>query len=198
MRFRLLPDTPLGWTPYAWLIYLSIYIAWGVFTITSPWEGLIQGLALIVFLALYFRAFWERGPRLLAIAFAIVAIGVIVSPRNPGGSVFFIYGASFLGEAVRPAVAMRWLLVIVAILGFEAAQRRFRAVEHVHLRSQAGGENRGVRSDNPGPQHDHLHSLRYTRGTVRSAIHSFRGLASCTRGPPIGKPRSAHASSTAR
>jgi two-component system sensor histidine kinase DesK len=119
MRIRLLPTSRLGWTPYAWLIYLSIYIVWGVVSISSVWEGLLQGLALVVFLALYFRAFWERGQRLLIYAFAIVAIGVLVSPFNPGGTVFFIYGAAFLGEAVRPAAAIRWLLVIVGVLAIE-------------------------------------------------------------------------------
>ena len=116
---RLLPNSRLGWTPYAWLIYLSIYIAWGVVTMSSPWQAALQGLALVVFLALYFRAFWEHGRRLLIIAFAIVGIGVVVSPVNPGGTVFFIYGASFLGAAVRPAAAIRWLLLIVAILAIE-------------------------------------------------------------------------------
>ena len=61
MRMRLLPNSRLGWTPYAWLIYLSIYIAWGVFSISSLWEAALQGLALVVFLPLYFRAFCGGG-----------------------------------------------------------------------------------------------------------------------------------------
>ena len=121
MRFRLLPESsPLGWTPFAWLIYLPLFIAYAIPINDSALDWIIDGATILVFLALYFRGFWERGNTLLAIAFAIVLLGVIVTPRNPGGSVFFIYGAAFIGEAVhRPSVALRWLLLIVGIVAIE-------------------------------------------------------------------------------
>jgi two-component system sensor histidine kinase DesK len=120
MRIRLLPDSPLGWTPYAWLIYLSFFIVYAIALNDSPLDWVIDGTALLVFLTLYFRAFWLRGRALVAVAFAIVALGVALVPRNPGACTFFIYGAAFLGEAHRPAVATRWLAVIVAIVAIEA------------------------------------------------------------------------------
>jgi hypothetical protein len=43
-----------------------------------------------------------------------------MTPLNPGASSFFIYGAAFLGEAVRPGIAFRWLVLIMAIVAFEA------------------------------------------------------------------------------
>jgi two-component system sensor histidine kinase DesK len=121
MRFRLLPPgSPLGWTPYAWLIYLSFYIVYAIFLSRTPLDWVVQGGALAVFLALYFRAFWLKGAALLSVAFTIVGLGVALSPINPGASSFFIYGSAFLGDAARPAAAFRWLLLILAIVAVEA------------------------------------------------------------------------------
>ena len=101
MRLRLLPSNDVGWTPFAWLIYLSLYVAYAAAVNDTPADWVIDGAILIVFLLLYFRGFWLGGRSLVTIAFAIVALGVVASPRNPGGSVFFIYGAAFLGTAAR-------------------------------------------------------------------------------------------------
>jgi two-component system sensor histidine kinase DesK len=120
MRLRLLPDSPLGWTPYAWLIYLSFFLVYALARNDSAADWAIDGAALVVFLVLYFRAFWLRGAALIRIAFAIVALGLLLTPRNPGASTFFIYGAAFLGEAARPASAVRWLLVIVGSVALQA------------------------------------------------------------------------------
>ena len=69
----------------------------------QPGDWLIDGAVVAAFLALYFRGFWVEGRALLPIAFAIVALGAITAPRNPGASCFFIYGAAFLGDVGRPA-----------------------------------------------------------------------------------------------
>src|SRR5262245_6625942 len=119
MRFRLLPESsPLGWTPYAWLVYLSFFVVYAYFK-NSPSDWILDGLALAAFLALYFRAFWLCGPRLLWHVFGIVAVGLVTSPRNPGANCFFIFAAAFPGEVGRPAVAVRWLLVILTIIGVQ-------------------------------------------------------------------------------
>jgi two-component system, NarL family, sensor histidine kinase DesK len=116
MRLRLLPpSSPLGWTPYAWLVYLSFFIAYAALR-NRPIDWLGDSLVLLAFLALYFRGFWAEGRSLLAISFAIVGLGVITAPRNPGASCFFIFAAAFLGDVGRPAIAVRWLLVILAII----------------------------------------------------------------------------------
>ena len=120
MRLRLLPDNDVGWTPYGWLVYLSLYVAYAAARNRTTADWLLDAAVVLLFLALYFRGFWVRGQALLAIAFAIVAIGVARTPQNPGASVFFIYGAAFLGEAVKPAAAIRWLSLIVALAAVEA------------------------------------------------------------------------------
>jgi two-component system, NarL family, sensor histidine kinase DesK len=121
MRFRLLPpESHLGWTPYAWLIYLSFYVVSAFFGSDTTRDWVINSGGLLAFLALYFPAFWLCGRQMVTLAFAIVGLGVLLIPFNPGANAFFIYGAAFLGEAVRPREAVRWLLLIVVILGLEA------------------------------------------------------------------------------
>jgi two-component system, NarL family, sensor histidine kinase DesK len=116
MRIRLLPESsPLGWTPYAWLVYLSFFLVYAVWE--NTWrEWLIDGPALVAFLVLYFRGFWVGGRPLLFIIFGIVAVGIVTAPDNPGASCFFIFAAGFVGEVDRPAIAVRWLLAIMAIV----------------------------------------------------------------------------------
>jgi two-component system, NarL family, sensor histidine kinase DesK len=116
MRVRLLPESSrLGWTPFGWLVYLSFFIVYAVWR-NTPRDWLIDGPAVAAFLVLYFRGFWVEGRQLLAVIFAIVGIGLIVAPRNPGASSFFIFAAAFLGDVGRPAVAVRWLFVILGIV----------------------------------------------------------------------------------
>jgi two-component system sensor histidine kinase DesK len=116
MRIRLLPgDSSLGWTPFAWLVYLSFFIVYAVWR-NSPADWLIDGIGLAAFLVLYFRGFWLRGTPLVRVVFGIVTIGLVLSPRNPGANCFFIYAAAFLGEVEPPGRAVRWLLVIVGII----------------------------------------------------------------------------------
>ena len=122
MRLRPLPpSSPLGWTPYAWLIYLPILLVYSSMLNDSALDWALDAAVMAVFLVLYFRGFWVHGGALLRLAFLIVALGVLYTPRNPGASVFFIYGAAFLGEATsRPGTGSRWLLLIIAIVALEA------------------------------------------------------------------------------
>ncbi len=89
MRIRLLPESsPLGWTPFAWLVYLSFFVVYAVWT-NSPRAWLIDGPALAAFLVLYFRGFWLHGRPLLAVIFAIVAIGLRHRAAQPRRELFF-------------------------------------------------------------------------------------------------------------
>ena len=73
MRFRLLPpSSPLGWTPYAWLVYLSFFLAYAALR-NQPIDWLFDAAVVVAFLALYFRGFWVEGRALLAIAAGILA-----------------------------------------------------------------------------------------------------------------------------
>jgi two-component system, NarL family, sensor histidine kinase DesK len=120
MRIRLLPDSPLGWTPYAWLVYLSFFIVYSLALDHTALTLAIDSAALVLFLALYFRAFWLKGAALVRVIVPIFLLGAALSPRNPGAAVFFIYAASFLGETGPPAFAGRLLLLLAGLVSLEA------------------------------------------------------------------------------
>jgi two-component system, NarL family, sensor histidine kinase DesK len=103
----------LGWAPYVWLGYLASYIAALFMPPATPRQWAISLAGLAVFLPLYFYGFRIRGTRLLIVAWAIFAIGVVVIPFNGGAVAFLIYALAFLPFAARTAVAGCWLLVML-------------------------------------------------------------------------------------
>ncbi len=113
---RLLPPrSTLGWTPFAWLIYLTMFFVRPVLDEVSPVEWAATLAATLVFLVLYFRAFWLQGRRLLPLIGGMVVLGLMLAPTNPGATVFFIYAASFASHAGPPGYAFRVLGAIVAV-----------------------------------------------------------------------------------
>ncbi len=112
-----LPYHPeMGWTPYAFLIYLGFFLMKPVFRGATPGEWVAIAAGLLVFLVFYYRGFWMEGRAVLTAAAGITLLGILFAPSNPGASVFFVYAAGFLGHAVRPAEAMRWLALILLIV----------------------------------------------------------------------------------
>ncbi len=123
---RLIPRHPeMGWTPYAFLIYLGIFFLYAGLGREAPagrWAATLLGAA--VFLVLYFRGWWyQNGDRRTAwIAAGMVVLAAIYAPFNPGANVFCVYAAGFLAQ-LRPArLAVRaLLLLLLAIVGLAAA-----------------------------------------------------------------------------
>ncbi len=117
---RLLPkDSSLGWTRYVWLVYcLPLFVDPAISGEARDW--LLSAAVLAVFLPLYFWGFWRQGRRVLPVMAAILLLGCLYAPINAAGAVFFIYAAGFLGQVGRPAVGLRYLAVILLILGLEA------------------------------------------------------------------------------
>ena len=114
MRVKILPEREhLGWTPYAWLIYVVPFVAYPFLDQPHPGRIAPALAATAVFLVLYFRGYWEAGARLLAIIGAITLIGVLFLPVNIGAGAFFIYAASFAGGVGEPK---RAFLVIGGVL----------------------------------------------------------------------------------
>lgn len=124
-QFRLLPpNTYLGWTPYAWLVYLPIFLIEPVVHTrmglgsAGLWAITLAGVA--VFLIAYFRGYWVRGQRMLPVVAVLVALGVCFSPVNTGSSVFYIYAASFAAQLSGARDAFRLIAVITVIAGLTA------------------------------------------------------------------------------
>ncbi len=112
--------THLGWTPYAWLLYLAFYIVYPLAAHATMRDWVLSGLALAAFLPLYFRGFLEEGRRLLAISGAIFVIGLLITPINPAGNCFYIYAAAFIGFSGRPRQAGMWLSFMLVVVGLDA------------------------------------------------------------------------------
>src|SRR5262249_1041301 len=109
-----------GWTPYGWLVYLSPYALFLWYQKSEPASLALQIAVLPVFLVLYFRGDWVQGFERLLIAASLVLLGVLLVPVNPGATSFFIYGASFVSGVGPPAVAFRWMAVLVGVIAVEA------------------------------------------------------------------------------
>jgi two-component system sensor histidine kinase DesK len=122
MRLRLLPRDPeVGWTPYVWLVYLSMFFVELVAGDAGAGEWWLSLAAVALFLALYFRGYWgPRGLEAWAVVGGITAIGAVFLPFNPGASVFFIYAAAYLGYATTPRRALAGILALELLLALEA------------------------------------------------------------------------------
>jgi two-component system, NarL family, sensor histidine kinase DesK len=121
---RLLPRDQ-DWTPYAYLIYLLFFAAAPLFYPMPVWKSAATVAATLVFLPLYFRAYWLRGYKALVVIGAFALMGSVLAPINPGASVFFVYGASFLGKAFDTATAYRLLAAMLALIALESWIFRF-------------------------------------------------------------------------
>lgn len=119
---RLLPnDKHIGWTPYAWLIYLSGFLAEPFWRHFPLWQKAGTLALAMVFLVLYFAGFWQLQRRagwpLKALTAAIVLLGVGCAPWNSGAVAFFIYGASFCGFFLPKRTAILGVLAVVVAIG---------------------------------------------------------------------------------
>jgi two-component system, NarL family, sensor histidine kinase DesK len=111
---RLLPrDNRIGWSPYAWLVYLLFLLMEVVLGENSRfnWAVIIGSLA--IFFILYFRFYWERGLRAQLCAAGLGLLGFAVMPVNGGGGTYIIYSAALLGWSAAPRVAIRWLAALL-------------------------------------------------------------------------------------
>jgi two-component system sensor histidine kinase DesK len=120
---RLLPeDERQSWTVYAWLVYLSVFIAMPALKPhTTAAEWIATFAALLVFLVLYVRGFWVRGRDIYPIIAAITLLGLIFYPFNPGGGTFFIFAASFAARLGPGRAPIRTILLIELVLILEIA-----------------------------------------------------------------------------
>jgi two-component system, NarL family, sensor histidine kinase DesK len=124
-RLRLLPQgTGLGWTPFAWLMYLPTFFVEPVIRTqlgeASALYWTLTILATIGFLSSYFRAFWARGNGILRHVGFQAALGIAFAPFNVGSCVFFVYAGSFCGRLDRERNGWQ-AIITIAILGAATA-----------------------------------------------------------------------------
>ena len=120
---RLLPhDKELGWTPFAWLIYIVPFALTPLMTprFATPWGWLLHIVATLLFLALYFRSHWVRGRELILVSAATTLMGIAFWPVSLGAGAFFIYAASMIAQLESSRNAVRGVAVITLITIAEA------------------------------------------------------------------------------
>lgn len=118
---QLLPShTGLGWTPFLWLVYLFYLVIFPYAGRQGPVVWALTSASIAIFLPLYFYGYWTCGRRLLTVVAAIALLGAAVTPWNPGGAVYFIYAAAFLGDTGAPRAAARRLAILLVLMMAEA------------------------------------------------------------------------------
>ena len=118
---RLLPpNKDLGWTPYAWLVYLMSvpFVGYQLHGSRAFWAGTVAGM--VLFLGLYGAGYWLQGRKVLWSVAGITLLGLVSAPGNPGASVYFIFAAGFIASAGDTRFALRLLPLMVAVIGAEA------------------------------------------------------------------------------
>jgi two-component system sensor histidine kinase DesK len=118
---RLLPDDKdIGWLPYGYLLYLSLFLAYPLATHARPLVWVLTGAGVAAFLPLYFLSFWSSGLKKLWPVAGMTALGVVYAPFNPGAASFFVYAAAAGVFAGAAGIAWAVIAVIVGIIGLES------------------------------------------------------------------------------
>src|SRR6185295_5563582 len=112
---RLLPhDTDLGWTPYAWLIYIVSFAGTPLYmrSQATPAGWALYIGATLLFLVLYFRSHWVRGRELMLVSAATLLLGIAFWPVSAAAGALFVYAAGMLGTLETPRTAVRGVLLV--------------------------------------------------------------------------------------
>lgn len=120
---RVIPhDTDLGWTPWAWTIYVVPYALTPLymdrFANLGGW--LFFSITTLLFLVLYFRSYWVRGRESLLLAGATMSLGIAMWPVTPAAGAFFIFAAGMLGHVQPTRRAFQVIGAIAAVVVIEA------------------------------------------------------------------------------
>jgi len=118
--YQLLPrNSPMGWTPLAWLLYLPTFLIEPIERTQAGRAGAVYWtvtmLGLIAFLVSYFRGYWVSGDKLKRVVAFQVGLAIGFSFINTGAGVLFIYAAAFAGQLDRSREALRTIIGIAVI-----------------------------------------------------------------------------------
>lgn len=113
--------------------YPLLHLVWLLWMVAAPWyvddgrNALVYGLtfaSLVVFMPLYFRA-WYGDPRRIAWnTAALAALGLVMIPVNTSWS-YVIYAAVLVPYCTTPKRAMGWVLALMVAFGAIATSMGF-------------------------------------------------------------------------
>jgi two-component system, NarL family, sensor histidine kinase DesK len=116
---RLLPKDQ-DWTAYVYLVYMPYFLVLPFLFPSTGWDKAAAVAATLVAVPLYFWGYWLRGYKIFWVIGGFLVLGSLLSPSNPGASVLFVYGSSFIGKSLEPRRAWWCLGALLAIVGIEA------------------------------------------------------------------------------
>lgn len=112
-------------SPYVWLIYLPLYFVPIMLFYKEPIELLWAGLTLVVFLGLYFHAYWVKRQQTIYHIIGIVTLGTLAAFVAPTANTLFVYAGAFCSrlQPVKYSVAMLvsillWIVCISWLFNF--------------------------------------------------------------------------------
>ncbi len=120
---RLIPhDQDLGWTPYAWLIYIVPFALTPLLDkrYATPGGWALFAAATAVFLVLYFRGYWARGRELILIAAATLAMAILFWPLTISAGALFIYAAAAIGTHASSRLGLIGVIAVALIVAMQA------------------------------------------------------------------------------
>jgi len=116
---RLVPKDQ-DWTAYLWLIYLPYFTVLPFIFRSTLFEKEATVAATLAALALYFLGYWARGFQAWVVIGGFMLLAVACCTFNPGASVLFVYGASFIGKSSEPPRAWWYFGGYMAAIGVES------------------------------------------------------------------------------
>jgi two-component system sensor histidine kinase DesK len=107
--------------PYVWLLYLFIFFSSLVFHGSSLHSYIFALIGTILFLSLYFNAYWASSKQVKWNILAILVIGSLLTTLTLGANVFFIYAAAFcytLGSKKRAFLGLLFITTWIGLLSW--------------------------------------------------------------------------------
>ncbi len=116
---KLLPDNSgTNWVAYLWLLPVLLVPLDAYFGNTTTGEWIATGMAMAIFLPLYFWSFWLRGWKAALPVGGMATLGLLAAPFNSSASIFVLYASGvvgFLGNAKRSVAVLSIIIAAVAL-----------------------------------------------------------------------------------
>ena len=104
-----------GYLPYLWLVYHGFLFLPLIFGRPAASTVIVTWVSVAIFLPVYFLAYRYKGKDVLPFVAILTGLGLMVAPFNPGSPVYFIHACAFAALAGPPALAVRYMSLVVLI-----------------------------------------------------------------------------------